>query len=61
MKYSICYTKTYYVEVEADSPDGAVAKWEELDLDAIEFEEPSADLQRVEWCDKNGAPHFIYY
>jgi hypothetical protein len=61
MKYLVCHTKTFYTEVEADSPDGAIAKWEDLDLDYAEArQEPSADVQCVEWHE-NGEWHSIYY
>jgi hypothetical protein len=54
MKYTVCYTKTYSVEIDADSVDSAVEIWEDMDLDAIEFEEPSPEIQHVEWQDSNG-------
>ena len=49
MRYIVCYSKTYYVEVESDSPEGAVAEWEDLDLEQIEDEvlEPEAVFQFV--------------
>jgi len=61
MKYTLCYTKTFSVEVDADSVDNAVEIWEDLDLDAIEDKGTSAELMHVEWHDENGAPHSIYY
>lgn len=54
MKYTVIYTKTYSVDVEAEDEDKAVKIWEDMDLDAIEFEEPSPILQAVEWTDANG-------
>lgn len=58
-KYTICFTKTYYVDVEADSVDHAQAIYEDMDVDT--YEENSLDLQHIEYSDDEGNFQTIYY
>ena len=61
MKYTIGYTKTYHVEIDANDPDHAIEIWEDMDLDAVELSKgPAAEIQNVAWIDENGKPQAIY-
>ncbi len=59
MKYTICFTKTYYVEVEAESVEQAQALYEDMDTDS--YEEKRIDLQYIEYQDDEGNFESVYY
>lgn len=61
MDFSICYTKTFTVTLDAEDLDSAIEAWEELDLDLMEDRGASPVLCNVEWVDADGKPHAAFY
>jgi hypothetical protein len=63
MKYTVIYTKTYSVDIEANNEDHAVELWEDMDLDEHEHDYEPAELrlQSVCWDDANGQFCFTEY
>lgn len=61
MKYTVIYTQTHSVEIEAENEEAAVRVWEDMDLDAIEKNEHSPMLQLIEWQSENGEWHITEY
>lgn len=53
-KFTVVFSKTYSVDIEAETSEQAVKLWEDFDLSEIEFEEPNSILESVEWVDKDG-------
>jgi hypothetical protein len=61
MNYTMIYTKTYTVNIEAESLDQAVEQWEEMDLEASESGHEPPVLYAVEYQNANGYPSRTYY
>lgn len=59
MKYSIYYTKTFEVEIEAEDEEQAIRKWEEMDLDPIQ--EYSLDIQTISYYDRDACEWVTNY
>ena len=59
MEYSVLYTKSYVVKVEANSFDEAKAKWEDMDLDFMQ--ENHTTLDSIELRDDSGNLSVQFY
>jgi hypothetical protein len=63
MKYTVIYTQTHSVEIEAENEEAAVRVWEDMDLNAIQLQagSPSPMIQLIEWQSEDGSWHITEY